>query len=527
MTGPKSRAMDRDSSTLASPSPWLSTLHERLDPTHGGDLLLLAVAGVGLVVLCVPLVALLVRWMARSELRDTRERLAATCQKLDELQQSDPVTGLLTRVGFEKTLAEAAVKCDRDRKPVAVLYIGLDHFRAVNDAFGPGMGDEVLRRIGNRLAKRHPDAPLARMGGDEFVMLVSGDLNEARALCAKLQPALRRPLVVNGHELRVGASIGVAVYPEHGSAATLIANANAAMRAVKESGGGLHAEYEAKMGPGVRQQAELLHDLRLAVDKNQLELVYQPKVDARSLQITAAEALLRWHHPQRGVISPEVFIPLAERHGLIGTIGQWVLDEACRQAAVWREQGLRMRVAVNLSGYQLRQDDLVPRLKASLHRHGLVPARFTVEITESVAMESTSVTRQAFERLGELGVHVSIDDFGVGQSSLAALRRLPAEELKIDRAFVTDLVTRSDARVIVQAIVNIAHTLDLRVVAEGVETEGQRDLLVAMGCDELQGYLFARPMSAQALGLWAVNDGPEDKAEFRASLFKETGAAPL
>jgi diguanylate cyclase (GGDEF)-like protein len=511
--------MDGLSQALAALTPWLTALHDRLDPARGVNLPLAVLGASAVVLLVVPLL-LLLRWRARAELRAATRRLAA-------LQGQDPVTGLLTRPGFENALAQAATEADRSGRPLVVMVIGLDHFRAVNDAFGMAVGDEVLRRVAHRLAERLPQATLARLGGDEYVLLLDGDLPGARALCAKLLPVLQRPMTCDGHELRVGASIGVAVYPDHGSAALLLGHAYAAMRAVKEAGGGLHAEYEASMGPGMRRQAELLHDLRRAVEKNQLELVYQPKVDARSLQITAAEALLRWHHPMRGVISPEVFVPLAERHGLIGVIGQWVLDEACRQAALWREQGLRMRVAVNLSGYQLRQDDLVPRLQAALGRHGLVPGRFTVEITESVAMENTAITRQAFARLGRLGVHVSIDDFGVGQSSLASLRRLPAQELKIDRAFVTDLDSRSDARTIVQAIVKMAHTLDLRVVAEGVETEAQRDLLVGMGCDELQGYLFARPMSAQALGLWAANDGADDQAEFRASLFKETEAAAL
>ena len=281
------------------------------------------------------------------------------------------------------------------------------------------------------------------------------------------------------------------------------------------------------MGVDMREQAQILSDLRVAVERRQLELVYQPKIDARSLQVTAAEALLRWHHPQRGVVSPAVFIPVAERHGLIGAIGDWVIEEACRQAAEWRTMGLRMRVAVNLSGYQMRQHDLVDRIEQSLARHRIVPSRFTCEITESVAMEDTRITQQAFERLGRAGVHVSIDDFGTGYSSLASLRRLPAAELKIDRAFVSDLASSADARSITSAIVQMAHTLELRVVAEGVETEAQRDLLVAMGCDELQGFLFAKPMSAKSLALWASDEEPEEDGMFRASLFEETAAAPL
>jgi EAL domain-containing protein (putative c-di-GMP-specific phosphodiesterase class I) len=276
------------------------------------------------------------------------------------------------------------------------------------------------------------------------------------------------------------------------------------------------------MGVDMRQQAELLRDLRRAIELGQLQLVYQPKIDAASLQVTAAEALLRWHHPTRGVVSPGVFVPLAERHGLITDIGRWVIEEACRQAAEWRKLGLHMRVAVNISGYQLRQDDLVDSIEKVLRKHGVAPGRFTCEITETVAMEDTRVTRAAFDRLRAAGVHVSIDDFGTGHSSLASLRRLPAAELKIDRAFVTDLASSDEARSIAVAVVQMAHSLDMRVVAEGVETERQRDLLVEIGCDELQGYLFAKPMSATALGIWASGEHGPSAVGFRDSLFKET-----
>ena len=256
-------------------------------------------------------------------------------------------------------------------------------------------------------------------------------------------------------------------------------------------------------------------------------LYYQPKLEAATLKITAAEALLRWRHPVLGLVSPGVFIPVAERHGLIGAIGDWVVDEATRQAGVWKERGLRMRVAINVSAYQMRQDDFVDRLERALLRHALHAARFTCEITESVAMEDTAATVRAFERMGRMGLHVSIDDFGTGHSSLASLRRLPAGELKIDRAFVTDLATSEDARSIARAIVQMAHTLGLRVVAEGVETAAQCEQLVAMGCDELQGFLFAKPMPAHMLELWAMDDDGPAPLQFRESLFMETQPAAL
>ena len=299
------------------------------------------------------------------------------------------------------------------------------------------------------------------------------------------------------------------------------------MRSVKSSGGNDFCVFEPQMSVEIREQVKLVNDLRAAVTQNQFQLYFQPKVDASTLQVTAAEALLRWHHPQRGFISPVVFIPLAERHGLIGDIGNWVIHEACRHAGKWRENGLRMRVAVNISGYQMREDDLVDRIEAALARNHLQPGRFTCEITESVAMEDTRVTKQTFERMRKAGLHVSIYDFGTGFSSLAALRKLPAAEMKIARAFVCDLEESEDARVIVQSILHMAQALKLRVVAEGVETAGQCDLLVNMGCNELQGYLFSKPVPGDDIERLAKVGLGYGGTSFSDSLFQPTNLAPL
>ena len=442
--------------------------------------------------------------------------------------ETDPVTGLPVRAAFEDALDEATHRCDSDGSALAVIYLGLDNFRMVNEAYSHAVGDRLLRQVAGRLREAAPDAiSIARNAGDEFVLAVPGGQDAAQRTAARLREQIRRRFEVDGHELALDASLGLALYPISGSRPRLLSHAAAAMRTVKQVGGGAYAAFEASMGVNMREQAELLRDLRQAVASGALQLVYQPKIDAHSLQVTAAEALLRWHDPQRGVVSPAIFVPVAEKHGLIVDIGRWVIEEATRQAGVWREQGLRMRVAVNISGYQLRQDDLVDHLCACLQRHGISPSRFTLEITESVAMEDTRVTREAFDRLRQAGVHVSIDDFGTGHSSLATLRKLPAAELKIDRAFVTDLETSAEARSIALTVVQIAHTLDLRVVAEGVETEAQRDRLVEMGCDELQGYLFAKPMSPAALGIWASGETGPSAIGFRDSLFKETAPAPL
>jgi EAL domain-containing protein (putative c-di-GMP-specific phosphodiesterase class I) len=315
------------------------------------------------------------------------------------------------------------------------------------------------------------------------------------------------------------------MYPEHGAMSTLIGHAEAAMRTAKSAGGASHAFFEARMINGSRDQAELLRDLRAALERGQLELYYQPKIHAPSGEITGAEALMRWHHPQRGMVSPGVFIPIAERYGLIGALGLWVIDEACRQVRAWRDSGLRMRVAINLSVHQLRQPDLAERIGAALQRHQINPDLITCEITESSAMEDTDVTMRVLGQLATLGVHISIDDFGTGHSSLSYLRKLPAHELKIDRSFVLDLETSDDARKVASAVINLAKALNLQVVAEGVETEGQNRILRELGCDQLQGYLFAKPMSAKALVVWAMDDVGPRTIGFRASLFKETLAA--
>ncbi|MEK8033301.1 EAL domain-containing protein [Ideonella sp. DXS29W] len=466
-------------------------------------------------------------------LRQARRGSADVQAQIDELRKAlharereSRLGALMNRSQLEIALDDAVEQAKRDRDGFSVLYVDLDGFRSINDAFGHDHGDELLRAVARQLVSCVGPAA-CHIAGDEFALLVPGSIRVAHVMAQRVADVLSSSLTVGGQAVPLTCSIGIAHYPEHGSRPLLLSNATLAMRSIKLCGGGGQSEYHPDMGAGLRDQAELLQELRLAAERQQFKLMYQPKIDARSLQVTAAEALLRWHHPKRGMVPPSVFIPLAERHGLIGQIGQWVIEEACRQAQQWRTRGLRMRVAVNLSGYQLRQDDIVERIEGLLRQHRIPPERFTCEITESVAMEDTQVTRRAFERLRDAGVHVSIDDFGTGYSSLASLRRLPAAELKIDRAFVCDLEGSSDAQSIVQAIVQMAHTMGLRVVAEGVETPAQRDALVAMGCDELQGYLFAKPMSPQALELWATDDRPTEAPPFRASLFEETRPADV
>jgi diguanylate cyclase (GGDEF)-like protein len=453
-----------------------------------------------------------------------RAALQTAMGRVDKATRFDALTGLANRADFDQRLESTAELADRCAGKVALLFIGLDGFKPVNDSFGRRVGDHLLKAMSERLqATVGNSGALARVGGDEFALLMpDASKSQAAGVAQRLLDQIAEPCEIDGRHTPMTASIGVVCYPEDGPASSLLARAEAAARYAKRNGGATFAFFEPRMLGDAREQIELLRDLRQAMARNQFELYFQPKIHAPSGEITGAEALLRWHHPERGMVSPAVFVPIAERFGLIGVLGQWVIDDACRQARAWRDQGLRMRVAINLSVHQLRQPDLAERIAKALQAHQVNPQLLTCEITESAAMEDAEGTRRIFERLAAIGVNISIDDFGTGYSSLSYLRKLPASELKIDRSFVLDLETSADARAVVDAVVKLAQALGLKVVAEGVETEGQNRILRSLGCDELQGYLFAKPMSAKALALWAMQDEGPRAIEFRQSLFQET-----
>jgi diguanylate cyclase (GGDEF)-like protein len=466
-------------------------------------------------------------------LSQIESRLKASLQRakseLDKQSLRDPLTELPNRSMFEGTLAQCVQRADASGERLALLLINLDGFKPVNESFGHRAGDRVLREIAARLRSLGQAHMVARLGSDEFLLLLPDDpsAEDASGMAARILASTCLPCRIDGREAIVTCSIGIAKYPEHGALSTLIAHADAAMHVAKASGGATYCFFEARMVSGLREQTELLRDLRRALAQGELELYYQPKIHAPTGEITGAEALMRWQHPRLGMVSPTVFIPLAERYGLISSLGNWLIDEVCRQIRAWRDGGLRMRVAINLSVHQLRQPDLVERIARAMREHDVNPSLLTCEITESVAMEDTEGTIAIFKRLTQLGVSISIDDFGTGNSSLAYLRKLPTSELKIDRSFVLDLETSEDARKVASAVINLAKALDLKVVAEGVETEGQNKILREFGCDQLQGFLFAKPMSAKALALWAMDDVGPRTMNFRSSLFKETGPAEL
>ncbi|APW43190.1 putative bifunctional diguanylate cyclase/phosphodiesterase [Rhodoferax saidenbachensis] len=435
--------------------------------------------------------------------------LKAANSELQQIAFRDALTGLPNRLLFDDRVNSAVERCRRDGTSLAMLFIDLDGFKPVNDSFGHRVGDEVLREIGRRLSLQlRATDTVARVGGDEFVLLREGaaDSTAIAQMAQRLIDVISEPMTESGHDVRLSCSVGIALYPSDGPHEELMAHADAAMYSAKRTGGSGYAFFEPHMNAGVRQQIELQRDLRLAIERREFELHYQPKVNAGTSLITGVEALVRWRHPTRGMLSPVLFIPVAERFGLIGALGSWVIDEACRQVAAWSAQGMRMRVAINLSVHQLRQDDLAKRISAAIAQHKIDPVLLTFEITESVAMEDAESTLQMFEDLSRIGVKLSIDDFGTGYSSLSYLRRLRVGELKIDRSFVQDLEFSADARAIVEAVIGLAHVLGLKVVAEGVETAAQRDVLTRLHCDDLQGYLFAKPMTPEMMTKWVEGD---------------------
>lgn len=437
-------------------------------------------------------------------------------------QTVDTLTGLPNRSALEARMTKALAASVADRQGLAVLTVNLDGFKPVNVSFGHAMGDQLLKQAAQRLRRLVPDGGLlARPSADEFVLAIPEQpgTTALEKVAKAIIDAIAQPFLFGTREVVLTCSVGVALFPEHGDGDRLLARSELALQAAKQAGGARVSFYDATMEGDLGADLELLRDFRHALEHDELTLVFQPKIEAASGLITAAEALLRWRHPTRGDVPPTAFVALAERFGLVARLGDWVIEHACRQARIWADRGLNMRVAINLSAQHMRQPDLARRIRSVLERYRIDPARLTCEITETLAMENTSATQATFAQLGEVGVHISIDDFGTGYSSLAYLRSLPASEVKIDRSFVMDLERSADARAVVDAVVKLAHALGKRVVAEGVETMRQRRILTEMHCDELQGYLFAHPMAPGDLLEWALDARNRDESAFRASLY--------
>ena len=422
-------------------------------------------------------------------------------RELTQLALHDPLTGLPNRVLLADRIDQAMLMVREQGGCFALMFIDLDGFKPVNDAFGHHMGDQLLREVAARLREdlRSHDT-LARIGGDEFLLLVQlAEQNDALNLAARQVGLIGRSFHVAEHDLQISASVGIAIYPGNGETAQeLLMNADAAMYHAKGAGKNGYSFFDASMNSNARKQLQLLQDLRTAVEQQQFSLYYQPKFDAANGRPVGAEALLRWVHPTQGMLLPDKFIELAERTGLIIPIGEWVLNEACRQMREWYVLGYTdWRIAVNLSALQFCHVGLVQSVAKALATHHLPANTLTLEITETTAMSDADASMTVLQALSEMGVDLSIDDFGTGYSSLMYLKRLPANELKIDRGFVRDLERDSDDAAIVSAIVALGQALGLRIVAEGVETDMQQDFLTQLGCDSLQGYLLGHPLPAE------------------------------
>jgi diguanylate cyclase len=404
---------------------------------------------------------------------------------------------------LEDRVQQAIAHADRDRQMFALLVCDLDRFKLINDSLGHRTGDALLQEVARRLVDvvRNIDT-VARLGGDEFVIVLSSvsDRADAEVAAERALEAFHTPVVVDGADIHISPSIGIAFYPADGTTIdALMAHADAAMYCAKQSGRSKIQQFKADMVKGLSNRIKLETDLRRALSLGQLELYYQPKVDLATAAVTSAEALVRWRHPQRGLLLPTEFVPIAEDCGFIGEMSSWVLREAARQMRAWQLEGLPLqRMAVNLSASDLRAVHLLETIRRELHTAGLEPANLEVEITESVLMSNPEESITVLEQLRGMGLLISVDDFGSGYSSMNYLRRLPIDKLKIDRTFIKELTARADDASIVQAIVSMAHSLKLQVTAEGVETIEQLIYLRALGCDQYQGFLFSRPLPPAA-----------------------------
>lgn len=420
------------------------------------------------------------------------------------LAHHDTLTGLQNRYSLLNKLEQALATARRASRMLAVMFIDLDRFKTINDTLGHACGDALLQQVADRLRANVRDSDIvARFGGDEFVVVLS-DVEDAAAtsrVANKLLEILRVPYLISPHELHSSPSIGIALFPSDGhEPEVLMKNADVAMYHAKREGRNNTQFFTAALNKSTAERLELERELRLAIDNGQLQLHYQPQICAADGKIHGVEALVRWTHPILGAVSPAKFIPIAEESGLILPLGSWVLDTACRQAALWKSEGINgLTVAVNLSAHQLRQPELIEQVQTILCRYALHGSDLELEITESVAMEDPQYAIKQLQALRGLDVQLSIDDFGTGYSSLAYLKLLPIQTLKLDRAFVRDIETDPNDAAISTATLALAHSLGLQVVAEGVENEAQRSFLAAHGCDRLQGYLFSRPEPAEVL----------------------------
>ena len=415
----------------------------------------------------------------------------------------DALTGLPNRVLFQNRLEQVLAIAGRTGDVAALLFLDLNRFKTINDTLGHAAGDRLLQEVANRLGQcvRSEDT-VARMGGDEFTVLLPGIRNPQNAakVAQTLLNALAVPLRIEGHELHVAASVGISLYPFDGEdAGTLLRNADAAMYRAKEEGHGSYRIYTEAMNTAAFERLVLENSLRVALDRNELLLLYQPQVDLTTGQVIGVEALVRWRHPELGLLPAGRFIPMAEETGLIIPLGEWILRQACRQASEWQAAGRPVPVAVNLSARQLGNGGLADLVESALAETGLEPRWLNLELTESAIMQHKERAAEVLRALKQRGVRISLDDFGTGYSSLAYLRYFPIDILKVDGSFVTRLAEDTTDQALVRGMIDLAHALKMEVIAEGVETAAQENRLSVLGCDAMQGYLFSPPVAAEEM----------------------------
>jgi diguanylate cyclase (GGDEF)-like protein len=430
------------------------------------------------------------------------DSLAHANEKLLQAALHDPLTQLPNRMLLQDRIEQAIEKAQRRQFSFAVMFCDLDGFKAINDAYGHQLGDKLLIQMSERVSAllRSHDT-FARLGGDEFVIVFQVDDPEDAAVVAeRIIACVAEPFLIDALELQVTASLGIALYPADATEErALMAHADAAMYHTKDSGRNGYTFFTESMHVSANRQLKLLQELRRAIQRDELVLHYQPKFPANGQALIGAEALVRWQHPELGLLSPDTFIPVAERSGLILPLGDWVLDRACAQLRLWHDAGHpEWSMAVNLSPLQFGSSTLLETVRRTLEKHALDPRHLTLEVTETTAMKDVEASLQILHGLTAMGVNISIDDFGTGYSSLLYLKRMPATELKIDRAFVRDLEDNAEDAAIVSSIIALGRSLQLQIVAEGVETDGQRQYLSDLGCDLLQGYHLGRPVAADA-----------------------------
>jgi len=433
----------------------------------------------------------------KEKLVESNKKLSLSNEELQHYAVHDPLTALPNRTLILDRLQQGILTARRDQNPMALIMIDLDHFKEVNDTLGHSIGDDLLISVGKCFlsALRKPDT-LGRLGGDEFaVVLPRADREAALTVAKKLQLTLQQPVKVDHNSFSIGASMGIAVYPEHGTdPSALLRSADVAMYIAKRNRDEF-VIYDQDNDINNPNRLELLRDLRAAIQQQEIGLAFQPKLDLRSRVITGVEALARWNHPLRGVIPPTDFIPVLEHTGLIKQFTLQILDKAVRYCKICQDQGYRLSMAVNLSMHNLRDENLPGQVAEILERHCIDKQCLTLEITESAIMNDPERSLGILTRLHNMGVQLSVDDFGTGYSSLSHLKRLPVQQLKIDRSFVSDMINDKDNAMIVRSTIDLAHNLGLHTVAEGVETEHVLSELKKMHCDIAQGYLISRPLS--------------------------------